>query len=88
MLRDFRRLITHVGEHHKQFGRNIVLQFSNTPSARPFMRNTGNLFAFYSHLSVISVSQGAAGPRRRQHRADRSDRQRECVGAALALRDS
>src|SRR5882762_2682890 len=51
-------LITHVGEHHPQFGRNIVLQFSTTPSARPFMSNTGDLFAFYAHLSVVLVSQG------------------------------
>jgi len=50
-------LITHVGEH-PQFGRNVLLQFSTHPPAKPFMSNSGDLFAFYAHLSVVLVSEG------------------------------
>jgi len=48
-------IITHTGDH-PQFGKNIVLQFSKSGLTQ--VSAVDSLWAFYAHLSVISVIRG------------------------------
>jgi murein DD-endopeptidase MepM/ murein hydrolase activator NlpD len=48
-------VITHVG-HHRQFGRNVVLQFSR--SGQTGVCPVDPLWAFYAHLSSVAVWEG------------------------------